>query len=220
VAADALGEGWTPAELMAATDVTGDSSSTVLSVSCSDGAAERAVACADAVASAYLGVRADRAQTMAASLTSTIDARIAELSQQLADALARQTSGSGASQATAEAELARSEIEALLTQRTSLATLSENAGDVITPADAGDVSVAPSPLVVIGGGLLAGVLLGVVAALVRDRYAQRLSDSEQLADLVDAPVWQPDTAPGTARWGTAAELFRYALEGRESVAVA
>lgn len=223
-AAGNLGQGWDPREMMAATEVAAEPQGTVMRVMCEDFSPDRAVACADAMAEAYLDVRRRQALALAASLTNAIDARIEELTKDVAAALRKPGKGKGAEEAareaTARAELARQEISALVAQRTSLVAIAKNAGDVITPAANARVDRSPSTVFVLAAGLAAGLFLGVIAAFVRDRYFSVMTSGEQLADLVDLPVWLPEHAKGPERWVAAAELFNYAVEGRGAVAVA
>lgn len=220
-AATTLGEGWSASQLMAATEVTAEPQGTVMRVECTLGS-EQAIECADAMASAYLELRTQQALALSASLTTAIDTRIEELTKDIAAASAASgssTTSAEARVATARAELARQEISALVAQRTSLVTLAKNAGDVITPAENSRLSRSPNPAVVLAGGLVFGLFLGLVGALLRDRFSSPMSSGEQLAELVDLPVWLPERGRGADRWTAASELFDYAVQGKGNVAV-
>ncbi|MBK7822193.1 MAG: hypothetical protein IPJ61_14350 [Tessaracoccus sp.] len=168
------------------------------------------------MATAYLEVRSLQARDLAASLTAAIDSRIDILTQDVKAGLAE----NGGLDAAARAELARQEITALVTQRTSLVTLSENAGDIITPAINSRVDRAPRSTVWLAGGFASGLFVGLAGALLRDLRFSRVTSGEQLADLVDLPVWLPERELGPERWNAASELFGFAVEGRGPVVVA
>lgn len=212
-AAEELGSGWDAASLMAATNVSGTDRGAVLRVSCTQASSERAVKCADAVAEAYLTVRSARANTLAASLTDALDKRIDALSEELVAASTGEPSST-------RADILRTELAALVSQRTSLSPLSSHAGDVITPASSTGAVRSPNVAIVLAVGLVGGLILGLLGALLRDRYATRLTSSGLLSDIAPAPVWAPDAPDGDQRWGTATELFGYTADGKRRVVLA
>ena len=59
---------------------------------------------------------------------------------------------------------------------------------VLEPADALLVSMQPNATKIIGGGCAAGIILGVLAAILRDRLDGRVRSAEEVSALTGTPV--------------------------------
>ena len=217
-AAETLGEGWTAAQLMRGITVTADPEGTVLNISYTDEEEQRAIAGADQLAQAYLEVRTSLVVERAQGAFDTIDQQIVATEEELQKLLA---SGENVTVSGSVREgTLRQAIEALQLRRVNWSALSIQAGQVITPAAAHDVESDPSTAKVLLLGLLSGLFLGVLMALVRHGLARRPAGNEDVEVLLGVPVWRPVGPVGDeTRWGLAAEMVRHANRSYDGLAI-
>lgn len=202
------------------TSVAVDSGGTIMRVKFEDTDPERARDVADEIAQAYLEVRYDKAQERAAQTRKSIDERLSVLTEDLKQAhqdVAASKDGTPArASAEADAALVRAEIDGLVSERVSLFNLSQDVGQLITPASATSMDVSPSRPIVQVAGLLAGLMGGLVLAFARERGARSIDSRTVLENLVLVPVWTADDNSPNDWWGTARELFAHAINKHRS----
>ena len=198
--------------------VTADPEGTVLNISYTDEEEQRAIAGADQLAQAYLEVRTSLVVERAQGAFNTIDQQIAATEEELQKLLA---SGENVTVSGSVREgTLRQAIEALQLRRVNWSALSIQAGQVITPAAAHDVESDPSTAKVLLLGLLSGLFLGVLMALVRHGLARRPAGNEDVEVLLGVPVWRPVGPVGDeTRWGLAAEMVRHANRSYDGLAI-
>lgn len=167
-------------------EVVTPSNTQVLELSFEAPTAAAATAGAQAFADAYLQYRSARAAQANAELATQVQAQlaavgavIAEVSGQLADA----PDGSAA-ELQLEEQLSvyaaqRAQLDLALSDATVVVS---SPGQVVSPADPAVESGLP-PWVVLTGALLAGLALGLLAALAREHSDERLRDPDELTVL-------------------------------------
>ncbi|WP_343913465.1 hypothetical protein, partial [Ornithinicoccus hortensis] len=167
---------------------------------------------ADAVATSFLEIRSEQAQQRRNDVLETIDNRLSDLVEAHADALERQAEASPGSAAAASAEsdreVARLEMDRLVTERTALSNVPAEAGTLLTPAADSAAVISPSRLRILVAGAMAGAFCGVVVAFLRDRLTKKLAVAAHVSEASGAAVWTPDlSASAGHEWDTAGELF-------------
>ncbi len=207
-AAKAMRTSDSPVELVKHVDVAVPANTTVLQISCSGPTPQWAASCAEAFASSYLSRREALAK---GKVTFEID----QLEQRERDALskviavrkqiAQTPPGNSTKRALLRAEVSGSKAE-LLTLRGDVSALTGsvnyNPGYVLTPAAAPQSPSSPKPLLALPSGLLAGLLLGLLAAFIVDRRDNRIHTARDLERFLDLPVlfnlprYRPESQPG------------------------
>lgn len=171
MAATRLGEDISAATLAQKTSIEAPQGSQVLSVSVMDRDPQRAARHANALATAYLDFRSKGAQNVANNYIATIDKRIANL-----DAAAK--NGSVDSIVLAD----------LVNQRNDLSLVAENPGRIIGVADGSAATSTPALPIYLAAGLFAGLIVGLVATVFRDRMSGKAGTAERLAAHTGRPV--------------------------------
>ncbi|GII77883.1 hypothetical protein Sru01_28650 [Sphaerisporangium rufum] len=169
-----------PAALRDRVTVAVPSGSAVLALSFTAGDPANAAAGAAAFAQAYLD---DRAATAAATLdlqAKALSARLRQTEAALSGAatrLARLAPGSAGHAVAADRQrvLAR-QLDALTARYDALTTVAVTPGTVISDARPPAAPAGPGPPLYLAGGVFAGLLAGIGAALARDRLDTRLRD--------------------------------------------
>jgi capsular polysaccharide biosynthesis protein len=175
-----------PATLEKAVSVTVPANSTVLQISCQEGSADHAAACANAFAAAYLQNRdATAAAAVKAQLgyaqdqLSRLNTSIAKLTLQIG-----QLPATSPRRATDQAELetATSQQSALASQYATLSSqgTSPSGGSIISKAIPPTRPSSPKKLLALPSGLLVGLILGLVVAFSRDRMDTRVKDASDI----------------------------------------
>lgn len=184
-AAKNLGEESSAAALSENASIEAPQGSQVLTVTVVDSDPERAANKANALAAAYLDFRAEGAAKVADTYIKAIDKRIAALTE----------SGKNGS----SSELALSD---LINQRNDLSLVAENPGRIIGFADPADTRAYPSLALYAVAGVAGGIVLGLIAAVVRDRFSRRTGNPTRLAESTDHPVLKIRDAEDLegARW--------------------
>ncbi|MEW1949009.1 Wzz/FepE/Etk N-terminal domain-containing protein [Pseudarthrobacter sp902506025] len=199
MAAEELGTGPAPNALLKRVDVAAPSGSQVLEVSVTMPNPQEAADYANAMAGAYLRFRAKGASDLAAGYITALNEEIARLS-----AIPNPT------------EQQAQRLSEASQQRQNFALVADSPGRIIGVANPPSQPSSLSPLSFLVAGLIGGILLGIAAALMRERLDGRVRTLNRLAETSSAPalkVTDGDDAEGI-RW-----VFRSltpALDARES----
>jgi uncharacterized protein involved in exopolysaccharide biosynthesis/Mrp family chromosome partitioning ATPase len=184
----------TPYQLAKQILVTVPANSQVLDIACSASTANGAAICANDYATAYL-------QNRSASAASTLATQIGSLKTQV-NTLQKTVSTLGTEISSLPSDSATRANDQNLqhsdqTQLTSLTQLlaslqgdatNTNGGHVLTAALPPGKPTSPSKTLALPSGLLAGVLLGLIAAFMWDRRDKRLHTSQDVERLLNLPV--------------------------------
>lgn len=175
-ASEALGVKLAPGSfLLSQVDVAAPSGSQVLQVTVSAGSPEEAAQAADALSEAYLDFRREGADTVVNGYLEKIDAQLAELQSLERD------------------EATNSLIETLQQQRLSLVLTTAEPGRIIGEAEVPTSPSTPGLTVSLAGGLVGGMVLGIAAALVRERNDDLVRSVDRLARVSgSAPLVSAD----------------------------
>ncbi|WP_062346551.1 YveK family protein [Herbidospora yilanensis] len=160
---------------------------------------------AQAFADAYLAHRLAAAEALLTEQKRAVLAKLRLVNSQLSTALVTM---SRHPKGTPQRALAAHQQTVLTRQATALTlrydvlkTTAVTPGTVITPASPPETASEPRPSLYVGGGLFAGILLGVGAAFARDRSDLRLrtpADVERLTNLALLPQGEEFAAVVTA----------------------
>jgi len=181
IAAKTLHSSLAPSALLADVSVTVPANSSVLQIGCTARHAPLAAACANAFGAAYLQNRsATAAGAIDAQLNtvreqqSTLQNQASQLSTELST-LPTNSAQHGSAQS--QLQTANSELQNLAGQAVSLSSqaASSSGGSIITAAMPPTKPSSPKTSLVLPSGLIAGLLLGLIAAFVIDRGAKRVT---------------------------------------------
>lgn len=182
----------TASEIRNASSVSTSSGAAVVSVSFSGSSPEQAQAGADAVAGAYLSYRKDRADERIMVLVDGLTGRIDDIEEQVAeidDLLQTLPDGDpSAARHVTERQQMLSELDGLLAERNSLQSVDTTAGYVLSAANSNAMESTPNSRLTLLSGLAAGLVLGVLAAFLRNPRDRRLRDGEEVARALKAPI--------------------------------
>lgn len=156
--------------------------SQVLHVTVTDRSPRRAAALSGGVADAYLELRRERGAEVAELFIAQIDERVAELG--------------------AEDGLTSEQVRELNDQRRSLALFGQDPGRVIGRATPPASPSGPPDVTFIAAGIVGGMLIGIAAALLRERTDRRVRNSVRLTQTVGSTpvlVSNPDDEEAV-RW--------------------
>ncbi|HYI33590.1 MAG TPA: hypothetical protein VEX88_09030 [Glaciibacter sp.] len=191
-AAKKMGSDTTPGEVRRRLTVDSESGASIVHITYAAPSSKEARAGADAVAESYLAHRTSRAQAKLDSILQAVEERRIALGTQLADANARISEARAgtlaANQANSDRDLVTIELNSLLAQKGALEQVDTQGGEVITEAARNEVTVQPSLSQLLLVGLLAGGLLGVVAAFVVNRFDHRMRNANEVRRATEAPV--------------------------------
>jgi capsular exopolysaccharide synthesis family protein len=176
-------------------------SSRVLRVTATSQDAERAADMAEAVATQYLSYRRTNTQTSLSEVTSTLTDRQDQLENRIdiLDRALRDGAGSRTGELEAERRNLLSQLGQITAQLAGLdITVSAGAGgDVLNEPQTPDSPIAPQPVLTGALGLLAGLLIGIAAAVLRNRLDEVLHDEESVQEslgtipiLARVPRWK------------------------------
>lgn len=219
-ASDLLDGDFTAKQIRDASTVVTSSGAAVVTVDFEAGSAAAAVNGADAVASAYLSFRGEQAQeritVMVTNLTDRIDAlnvTLADLNQQLTSA---EPNSAAYAQASTQRQQILTELEGLLSERNGLQSVDTTGGIVLSSAENNALSYDPRRTVTLLTGLAAGLVLGVIAAFVRNPSDRRVRNAGELRRVLEAPVLATIDAsrediPATGRSADALRVTRERL---------
>lgn len=184
--------GMSAQEIRRASTVSTSSGAAVVTVHFTSNSAESATAGADAVAGAYLSFRQERAEERITQLVEGLDGRIEELSEQIVEIdgeLGELPEGSGSrAQLTSDRGQRETELTNFLGQKNGLQGVDTAPGVVLSAAADSAVGVAPSARMSLLTGLAAGLVLGVLAAFIRDVRDRRLRSADEVSRMFGAPI--------------------------------
>jgi capsular polysaccharide biosynthesis protein len=191
----------TPWALAQQVNVTVPPNSSILDISCKASTAVGAATCANDFAKAYL-------QNRSQSATNYVNQQLAKLQQKInglnqaegalntkISALPSNSPARAADQALLKTD--KSQVTKL-TQKyaaTSALVAQTNGGSVITLATPPGKPSSPKKLLILPSGLLAGLLIGLIAAFLVDRRDKRIRNAMHVERLLDLPVLL-DLPPG------------------------
>lgn len=191
-AAESMGGNLTASEIREASSVSTSSGAAVVSVGFTASSPQAATDGADAVASAYLSYRRDRADDRIAVLVDGLTARIDDIEDQVAeldDALSALESGDpAAARYGTERQQMLTELDGLLAERNGLQSVDTTAGFVLSSAADNAMETTPSGRLTLLTGLAGGVVLGVLAAFLRNPRDRRLRTGSEIARALGGPV--------------------------------
>jgi capsular polysaccharide biosynthesis protein len=170
----------TPTDLASRVTVTSPLASQLLNITFAAGSAQGAADGANAFAHAYLDYRTQIAQKDITLRIGRIQSQVADLQRSLAPLKPGQNDTQRSSLQNQIQQLQNQ----LNTYQTSVVNPGHQAGDAPVPASAS----SPRPVLYLAGGVLFGLLLGIVLAVMRDRRDDRVRDSAELEHSLGAPV--------------------------------
>lgn len=168
-AADTLGLPGDGSELRADVEVAAPLGSQILEVTMSADTPELAIDGANAIATAYLDLRRDVAAEVTERYLANVDQQIEDL---LAEPPTTMTDGL---------------IEQLTMQRSSVALTDPEPGRIIGAATPPPSASGPGLLTTVAGAAMAGFLLGIAAAVLRERLDPRVRSADRL-ELAAGPL--------------------------------
>lgn len=177
-AADKLGTGTTRAQMLANTDVQPVADATVVRISYTAASAAVATRGADLIASGYLDYRSTSAAEKVAQVAdrlkrqrTTLRARLLDLNKKLAHA---KEGSAAAIQAESNRQMINAELSSLISQISQFRIVDTQGGTLISSAADNDVVVGPSKKLLLLVPVLAGLVLGLIAAFVVNLLDRRL----------------------------------------------
>lgn len=207
-AQDSLGDGWTTEELQGV-EASGDAEGTVVTLTYSHPDRDRAVAGADALATAYLDQRVELTRTRFEDTLTALD-----------EAIKNYQTDYAASISSEQRQLLSQRLSSLRERRTQLAYASFDAGTVLSFAEDNPVYRSPSTLKYLLVGALGGLVLGVVLSLLAYAWMRRPRSTADLERVFHAPVFIGVGPAGDAqRWDLAAAQAAHATRAAQGVTV-
>ena len=200
LAAKQLHSALPPQTLVKQVSVTVPPNTTVLDINCKGRPRAAAAACANDFASAYLSVRLSEAADTVSSALSALESKAAALTTRISQlkiqVAALPTNSAKHTTTLIELTAANSQltelqnqINQLVPQLSSLQAPGNTlAGHVITPAMPPATPTSPRALLLLPSGLLAGLLIGLIAAFFVDRRDDRIHAARDVERFLDLPV--------------------------------
>jgi uncharacterized protein involved in exopolysaccharide biosynthesis/Mrp family chromosome partitioning ATPase len=192
IAAKALSTNLTPTQLASRVKVSVPPNSAVLNISCHAGNAVDARACAQTFANSYLSNRLGIAKTLLASQINTLTDQLPGYQKQLSDYNGQLAilAVNSPQRLNAETQIGilTQQIQGINNQLLPLQQQQITAGRLLTPANLPASASSPKRSLVLLSGVLGGLLLGCVLALVAVRRDRRVHTSAELEHRVGLPV--------------------------------
>ncbi|MEH0822233.1 MULTISPECIES: Wzz/FepE/Etk N-terminal domain-containing protein [unclassified Micromonospora] len=192
--------------------------SQILQVAYEANSPEGAQSGSHAFAQAYLDLRKATAQKALENETTALKQQIAELQKQLSAVAGRIAASPSNSpereRAEAERSLLTSQITGLNNRLSPLVSAGSDPGEIISDARLPDSPSSPNRTLNLASGVGAGLLLGIVLALVLDRLDTRIRRGRDISDrvglplLLELPVRAPSLAVLPATHRVSRELGR------------
>jgi uncharacterized protein involved in exopolysaccharide biosynthesis len=185
IAARALHSPLTAGALARHVSDTVPANSSVLQIACQAASPGQAAACANAFAAAYLQNRNAVAAAGAKAQLSKLSGQLGALQKQIAELTFRISvlPANSTRRASDQAQLqtASSQLRALAGQSAALTAqgAAQSGGSVISKATPPGNPSSPKKLLVLPSGLLAGLIIGLIAAFTWDRRDPRLKDARE-----------------------------------------
>ncbi len=194
LAAKGLSTNLTPSQLAAKVKVSVPPNSAVLNISCHAGNALDARACAQVFANSYLSNRTQIAQDIVNAQLKTLTDQLPGLQKQLANytgqlaTLSTNTSSPTRALAEQQVTIITQQIQAINAQILPLQQQKITAGRLLTPASLPSTASSPKRSLALLSGVLGGLLLGCVLALIAVRRDRRIYNAAELTHRVGLPV--------------------------------
>lgn len=217
-ASELLDADMTAREIRSASSVTTASGAAVVTVAFEAGTEGVAVRGADAVATAYLAFRSEKAQERIAVMVGSLTERIDALNETLGEVNRTLTSAPNGSVARAQASTQQqqilTELDGLLSERNGLQSVDTTGGIVLSAAADNDPAYSPGRTITLLTGLAGGLVLGIIAAFVWNPFDRRLRNAAEMVRVLGAPVTATVEAPvgRMPATGEDAEALRVARE--------
>jgi len=178
----ALGEGKSAAALASHVSVAVPANTTVLRISYRAGSATRAQAAARAFAAAYLADRAASARAVLTGREAAIKTQMAAVARRLnAESSGPRRSRTASENVGISAD--KAQMAGLAKKLSEVTTTVVTPGRIITDAQLPSTPSGPGAALIVASGAMLGLLLGIAAAVVRDRTDPRVRDAARLDEL-------------------------------------
>jgi capsular polysaccharide biosynthesis protein/Mrp family chromosome partitioning ATPase len=213
-ASAALHGSLTASALREGSTITASTGATIVHVQFTSASTSKAVKGADALATAYLDYRSTAAKKQISAIVDSVNKSLADLQAKLADANGRVAASPANStagvQAATDREVIVAEISTVSTQKSGLQQIDTSGGSLLTSAEQNDVTHSPSALLTLLGGLLAGAVVGVIAAFIVNVFDRRIRSPREVEYRLGVPVLGDidDTAATIPADGAARGAFR------------
>jgi len=200
LAARALHSPLTTQALVKQVSVAVPANTTVLAISCKAPTAVGAAACANDFASAYLSSRLSTATNAVSTAITALTGKMAQLASNISrlkarlstlpkNSLAKTTTQLDLNADNGQLAQVEADINNLEPELTGMeAPGNISAGHVITPATVPTSPSSPRTLLLLPSGLLAGLLIGLLAAFFVDRRDDRVHNPADVERFLDLPV--------------------------------
>ena len=165
-----------------------------LLIACKASTATGAAQCANAFAQAYLHNRSETSISSLNAQIATLQGKVNALNNQAAALSGKVSSypANSSQRLAAQEQLTgvQNQIHALTSQLSTLTSLAANnsGGRIITPATPPGKPTSPKKALVLPAGVVAGLVLGLIIAFVRDRRDKRIHASKDVERILDMPV--------------------------------
>lgn len=183
-----LGGALTASEVRKASRVMSSGGASVVRVAFTAPTKKDAVRGADAVAEAYLEFRSDQAQKRIDTMLSSMNTRVEKLNDALLEAnrelATAQPGTTDYAQAVSQQQQIQVELDSLLSQRNALTNVDTTGGIVLTSARDSQLEEAPAKKMTLATGLAGGLVLGIVAAFVRNPLDRRLRSATDVSEVL------------------------------------
>jgi len=194
IAGQILHSSLAPSALAAAISVSVPASTFDMRITCRASTNTGAAACANAFAAAYLQHRSEAAASPIQQQIGPLKSRISAL-QETAASLNTSVSSlpaNSAQRADAQAQLGsvRRQLKSLTGQLSTLdaSAAQTGGGSIITRASPSSKPISPEKSLVVPSGFAVGLVLGLIAAFVRDRRDKRIHTARDAERLLGLPV--------------------------------
>lgn len=219
LAAKGLNTNLTPSQLAAKVKVTVPPNSAVLDISCHAGNALDARACAQVFANSYLANRTQIAEAIIAAQLKTLTDQLPGLQKSLQDYTGQlatlATNSPQRAYAEAQVTVLTQQINTINSQISPLLQQKVTAGRLLTPANLPSSASSPKRSLVLLSGVLGGLLLGAVLALIAVRRDRRIYNASEIGHRVGMPVLAELSSPVVKSLGQLNAEFGGAAPVRE-----
>ncbi len=180
------------ADLAGHLSVTVPSNTTVLVITCSAGSGPAAQECAHSVATAYVTNRQATAEAAVKTQVDYLDHQIADIQAQL-----QRLTGQAAPLPSNSADRAyiqvqidglKNNLNDLNTKKNNLTNTAVNGGNILVDADRPLYPASPNGRLYLAVGLGLGLIVGLIAAIARERLDKRVRRGEDVPRRTDVPL--------------------------------
>lgn len=182
-----------PIELASHVQVSVPANTSLLGITYETDTAKGALQGAHAFAEAYLQNRLESSKAEIGIQVKSLKEQLAQRQKELEDwsgkAAALPATSSEAAYAGAQERVLLDQISELNRRLSPLVTADLDPGRIITDAQLPARPSAPIPLLYLASGLMAGLLFGLIIAVMLERVDRRVLRAEELEDAFNLPVW-------------------------------